>query len=65
MTESQEPKKKSLAEAAKAMLAQKKQAQQGGGASHQKSGFNNGPAMKNQSQNVNKPNSMRRKMGSS
>lgn len=59
--ENQEPKKKSLAEAAKEMLAQKKKAQ-GGPANHQKP-QGSGPAMK--SQHSNKPTNMRRKMGSS
>ncbi|MFK7696270.1 hypothetical protein ACI5FR_25975 [Paenibacillus sp. HJGM_3] len=60
--ENQGPKKKSLADAAKEMLAQKKKAQAGGQANHQKPN-NSGPAMK--SQHSNKPNMMRRKMGSS
>lgn len=59
-TETEEPKKISLAEAAKQMLAQKKQAQnqaktQGG---HQENG---GPMMK--SQLTKKPNNQRRRMG--
>jgi hypothetical protein len=58
----QEPKKKSLAEAAKEMLAQKKKGNSGQ-ANHQKSGSNGGPVMK--SQHTNKPTNTRRKMGSS
>ncbi|MDF2670951.1 MAG: hypothetical protein K0R67_3257 [Paenibacillus sp.] len=58
----QQPKKKSLAEAAKEMLAQKKKGQ-GGPANHQKSGSSGGPVMR--SQHTNKPTNTRRKMGSS
>ena len=60
--ETDQPKKKSLAEAAKEMLAQKKK----GGSSqlnHQKAGNTGGPVMK--SQHTNKPTNTRRKMGSS
>ncbi|MFC4779575.1 hypothetical protein ACFO9Q_22575 [Paenibacillus sp. GCM10023252] len=57
----QQPKKVSLAEAAKQRLAQKKQAQGGNALPGQKHTAGNGPAMK--SQNTKKVNNQRKRMG--